>query len=287
VPTGFTPLGWPDPSVRVRHFATGGYGLELGVGDWLRLPWDATIVGRRHTGGKFDTDISPFYLAALPTLLLVGPRATSRAPLVWLAFTLVHSISWALGLWCTRYELPAFAAFAVVFPALVLSIRWDGPRSAVWGCAWLLVGILYVSDVTRVIMQGDVRVALGIEDTRHYLETHEDGMLFRNISRLNQAPAGAGPVLMFGEKRSMYLRRTSIPDFNLDNVGALYRNGGETAEGMRDLLVKSDIHDILEHVYEAARTLTPEEAAAYKEFCDKYTKIVGGEGTYMLWRVVQ
>jgi hypothetical protein len=92
---------------------------------------------------------------------------------------------------------------------------------------------------------------------------------------------------MFGEKRTMYFKRPVIPDFNLDNVGALYRNGGGTAQGMRDLLVQSGVSYIVEHVIESHRWLTPEEESAYDAFCKEHTKIVqGGEGGYLLWRVV-
>jgi hypothetical protein len=286
VPTAFTALGWPDPSVRVRHFATGGFGTQLPLRDWLRLPWDATIVGRRTTGGKFDTDISPFYLAVLPSLFFVRPSAVGRASLVWLAFAFAHSVSWALGLWCTRYQLPAFATFAVVFPSLIFAIRWVPLQRGVWACSWLLLAILFESAWTKIDVRADARVMLGMESRQHYLESHEDGLLFRHCARLNESPEEDGPILMFGEKRTMYLRRPSIPDFDLDNVGALYRNGGGTAEGMHALLVQSGIHDILEQTYESVRTLTPEEAAAYKEFCDDYTKIVSGAGSYMLWRKV-
>jgi hypothetical protein len=287
VPTGFTALGWPDPRVELRQFATGGYGTKLPLSDWLRLPWDATIEGRRWTGGKFDTDISPFYLASLPSLALVKPSALRRPDVVWCVFAVVHSVAWAFGVWCTRYDLPAFAAFATVFPSLVLALRFPAARAAVAFSSWVGVGALYACTLCKTDLRADARVVFGMEDMWHYLATHEDGPLFAYVKALNETEGDKSPVLMLGEKRILYLERPVIPDFNLDNVGALYRNGGKTPEGMRDLLVRSGVHDLLEHQYESRRALTPEEIAAYNTFRERYTKVVAGAGTYLLWLRVQ
>jgi hypothetical protein len=287
VPTGFTALGWPDPSVHLRQFDPGMYGIAIPFTRWLRLPWDATIVGHRFTGGLFDTDISPFYLATLPVFLLVEPKKVRRETWTWIAFAGIHSISWALGLWCTRYELGALAAFAVLFPAVVEAVRWSEAARGIRFVSWALCAVLYVSVFGKVVSRNDLKVLFGLESAEHYLATREDGPLFQNTFAINGAPETRGPVLMFGEKRTMYFTRPVIPDFNLDNVGALYRNGGGTAQGMRDLLVRSGISYIVEHTIESHRWLTPEEAKAYDEFCKEHTRVVQGEGGYLLWRVVR
>jgi hypothetical protein len=282
----FTALGWPQPELRERLFETGGIGVHLSPASFLTLPWDATILGRSSTGSRFNTDISPFYLAISPALFFVKPGRVERATWVWIVFAFVGSVLWSLGVQCTRYELPAFCAFGIVLPALIGAIRWERLAAA---CRWLaagLLGLMYVSMCVVLMDRGDTRFVFGLEGPHHYLTSHEDGPFFSFVFQINREPPSPGPVLMIGDKRTLYLERPVIADFFLDNLGVLYRNAEGDPGRMAALLRSSGIHDILEHTLQMQLTATPEERVAYDEMNKRYTDVAGQAG-YLVWRVVR
>jgi hypothetical protein len=298
LPTGFTALGWPHPELLSRDFNFSSVvGRAMGplpfLDDpiaYLKVPWDATIEGRIHTQARFAADISPLYLSVAPACVFARPDKVPRQVAAWVVFALVHSFTWSLSVPGTRYELPAFAALAVALPALFAALRWDLLRRTAFAASAAVCGVLYASTVVKELHRADTRYVFGGETRDHYLVRHEDGQLFALIDHINASPPSVGPILMIGEKRGLYLERPFIPDFNLDNIGALYRNGGKTAEGMHALLAESGIKYILEHSIRAGSALTPEESLAYGELIANYTTRYappGPQHPYLALRVVQ
>ncbi len=291
LPTAFSSLDWPDPTVQSRDFAQSAgedhAGLLLNPLRYFELAWNATIEGRIHTAGGFSADISPVYLATVPAAVFVRRESVTRPLAAWVAFAVVHSIAWSFGVQGTRYQLPAFAAMAVCLPALFEGVRWDVVRKAAYASCALVCALLYGATLVKHIDRADTRYVFGVESEDRYLVSHADGPLFAIIAQINRKPPTRGPILMIGEKRGLYLsRRPFIPDFNLDNVGTLYRNGGGTAEGMRDLLLKNGITYIMEHSIRAGAVLTPEERRAYGEFVARFTE-PAFQNNYLVWRVVK
>jgi hypothetical protein len=298
LPTGFTALGWAHPEVLSRDFSSSSVvGRAMGplpfLDDplaYLKVPWDATIEGRIHTQARFAADISPLYLSVVPVCAFARPDKITRQLAAWLVFAFVHSLTWSLSVPGTRYELPAFAALAVALPAVFAGLRWDLLRRTAFGASTAVCGLLYISTIAKELDRADARYVFGGETQDHYLVRHEDGQLFALIDLLNATPPSVGPILMIGEKRGLYLKRPFIPDFNLDNIGALYRNGGKTADGMHALLVKSGIQFILEQSIRAASVLTPEESRAYGELIARFTTRSippGSQSAHLALRIVK
>jgi hypothetical protein len=205
---------------------------------------------------------------------------------VWIAFALSSSLVWSLGVQGTRYELPVFCAFAITLPALLAGFRWEGLARV---CRWLLaalLGTMYASICILLIDRADTRFVFGLENRYQYLVYHHDGPLFAYIFQINHSPPTPGGVLMLGDKRTLYLERPVIPDFFLDNLGMLYRNGDGDPDRMAALLRASGIHDILEHTFQMQLTASPEELAAYDEMTKRHTDTAAQE-QYLVWRVLR
>ncbi len=285
-PNPFEALGWPKPELRDRLFQVQDVlGVRMGAESFLTLPWDATILGHSNTGHRFDADISPFYLAMVPTLAFVKRSAVTRPVWVWIAFAGVSSVLWSLGVQGTRYELPTFCTFGIVLPALLGAMRWDGLSRAFAWLACGLLGAMYGSTCIALVDRGDTMFTFGLEGLHHYLTTRHDGPFFAHVFKINRSPPTGGPVLMLGDKRTLYLERPVIPDFYLDNLEVLYRSGDGDPDRMADLLRASGIRDILEHTILMQMPAAPEELAAYAEMTKRHTE-VAGQGQYLVWRVV-
>lgn len=286
LPTGLGALGWPDVA---RHAISPP--TESGL-DWvittLRLPWDATVLGRSSTYGRFGGDMSPLYLALVPLLFVVDWRRLTRPLAVWCAYALAHSVLWAVSpsSYGTRYQLSVLAVAALAIPAVIRLARTLAVQRAALAVTVILSGVLYVGALHRMTSRSDFDHVFGQLSTRDYLRSMPDGSLFEMTLALDADPPRPGPVLMIGEKRSLYLKRPFIPDFDLDNVGALYRNGGGTAEGMAALLRRSGVHDILEHSIMARELLRPEERRAYNEMVSLFTE-TKAQDSYLVWRTVR
>jgi hypothetical protein len=285
-PTPFTALGWPTPELRDRLFEQASVGIHMSPMSFLRLPWDATILGRSGTGTRFDDNISPFYLAIAPALLFVKVSRIARPTWVWIAFALAVTFVWSLGVQGTRYELPVFCAFGVILPTLLEAIRWGVLARACRCLAAGLLGVLYLSMCIMLIDRADTLFVFGLEGPHHYLTTHHDGPLFGHVFQINRAPPTPGPVLMLGDKRTLYLERPVIPDIFLDNLGVLYRNANGDPDRMAERLRESGIRHILEHTIQMNLTATPEERAAYEEMTKRHTD-VADQASYLVWRVVR
>jgi hypothetical protein len=286
LPTGFSALGWPYPEIKLMQTAVAPH-TPLGerLISLVRLPWDMTIVGRSSTHGRFDADISPIYLAALPALALIRFSRFSRAMAVWLTYAAVHSILWAIGPSAqgSRYQMSVLAVLAVVLPALFQILRARPLRLAASGVAVAFCSLLYVATLIRINPRNDALYVFGRLPMEDYLRTVGDAPLHEMVRALNAEPPSPGPVLMIGEKRTLYLDRPVIPDFDLDNLGVLYRNGGKTADGMAALLRRSGIRHILEHTYMAQDTMSAEEKQAYDEMVSRYTE-TRAQAQYLVWR---
>jgi hypothetical protein len=285
-PNAFSELHWPLPALQDRLFEQAALGIHMGPLSFLRLPWDATILGRAGTGTRFDDNISPFYLAMAPALLFVRPSRVTRPTWVWVAFGLALTFVWSLGVQGTRYELPAFCAFGITLPALLAAYRWEGLARA---CRWLCAGLLAVMFASACIMlvdRGDTLFVFGPQGPHHYLTSHGDGPLFAHVFQINRTPPTPGPVLMLGDKRTLYLERPVIADIFLDNLGVLYRNAGGDPDRMAERLRESGIRDILEHTIQMHLTATPEEIAAYDEMTKRHTD-VADQNSYLVWRVLR
>lgn len=174
----------------------------------------------------------------------------------------------------------------LAIPAVIRLARTLAVQRAALAVTVILSGVLYVGALHRMTSRSDFDHVFGQLSTRDYLRSMPDGSLFEMTLALDADPPRPGPVLMIGEKRSLYLKRPFIPDFDLDNVGALYRNGGGTAEGMAALLRRSGVHDILEHSIMARELLRPEERRAYNEMVSLFTE-TKAQDSYLVWRTVR
>lgn len=287
LPTGFGALGWPMPELHLtRNTTQAPEDLGQRVAQLVRLPWDATIMGRSNTLGRFGADISPLYLAVAPALALVRFCAVPRGVLVWGAYAVVHSLVWAItpSSQGTRYEMSVFAAFAIVLPILFHLLRARALRLVANGITGVFCALLYAGALLGINPIPDVLYVGGRMATADYLDLVNDAPLHRIVRALNAEPPTAGPVLMIGEKRTLYIERPVIPDFDIDNVGALYRNGGKTPEGMAALLRRSGIRHILEHSGMAHDRMTPEEEQAYDQMVTRYMETRAQARGYLVWR---
>jgi hypothetical protein len=145
---------------------------------------------------------------------------------------------------------------------------------------------MYASACISLIDRGDTLFVFGPEGPHHYLTSHGDGPLFGHVFQINRTPPTAGPVLMLGDKRTLYLERPVITDMFLDNLGVLYRNAGGDPDRMAERLRESGIRDILEHTIQVHLTATPEEVAAYDEMTKRHTDVVE-QNSYLVWRVLR
>ncbi len=285
LPTGFTALGWPQPDLHPHVAAKEPTDLAFKVVQILRLPWDITILGRSHTHGRFDADFSPIYLAMVPVLAMVRWRTLKRPFYVWAAYALVHSALWAVSPSShgTRYQMSVAAVAAITIPAAIAAVGSRMARVGASRVAAALCVLLYFGALNAFNSRADAWNVIGGGSTRDYLRALGDGALFEFTWALNREPETPGPVLMIGEKRTLYFERPVIADFDLDNVGALYRNGGGTPEGMAALLRKSGIRDIVEHSLMAKDGMAPEEQKAYAEMVARFTtpKV---QASYLVWR---
>jgi hypothetical protein len=233
--------------------------------------------------------MSPFYLAFLPALLLIDWRKVGRPYRAWLIFAVAQCVMWPFGVPGTRYLLTVFATLAILFPTAFSALRSELSRKTAVVAAFTLCGGLYFSAARALLKRNDLPFVLGFDSPETYLEAHVDGSLYRYIEKINASPPSPGPVLMIGEKRTLYLQRPAIPDFHLTNVSALYRSGGGTADGMAALLRKSGIRHIVEHTVMAGFNMQAAEAHVYKEMVARYTRVAGTDPTwsYLVWRTVR
>lgn len=280
--TAFAALGWPKPELSPRHFGAVPAGMNRGIRWLLMLPWNATFHGFRGVNLSFDTAISPLYLASAP--LFAFAKRLPRPVVVWLVYAGVHSLSFVTLVHTTRYNLAVFAAFAIVFPAVLRSLRWEvlakaGRWAAIGICAWF-----YVSGLVKFLDRADTRYVFGNETRDQYLVRQEDAAFFSFMLAINQRPRTEG-VFMVGEHRHLYFNRPVLADMHLDNLEVLYRNSGGTPDGMYELLKRSGIKHIVQHDVMAALTATPGETAPYFELLKTHTTL-GGRVAYEAWYIL-
>jgi len=207
-PFGFGAFGGPDWSAEAGAYLDLYYqqyqtlhalrrGAEPYVGlVTLRFPWDLTMYPESFENtARSAYDVSPFILAFLPAVLLVGRRR--RAALIVAAVGMAYVGIIAGGAWAhPRYVLPGVV---LCLAAAVAGCRaLCGERGLRLVAALTIVGNLALTaTVMRSAWADQLRVALGTLDDEAYLRKHSDRFAF--WERANAAIPADGRVAVLAK----------------------------------------------------------------------------------------
>lgn len=155
------------------------------------FPWDLTMHPESFENGKRQgQDVSPFVLAFLPALVLLGRRGGAAAAIA--AIGIAYGAIIAVGAWAhPRYVLPgtALALTAATAGAEALA----GRRILPWIVGLTVIGnVALTSRMLRPMWPDQVRVAFGRLAPSTFLERYSDRWVFWHEA--NRAVPAAGKV---------------------------------------------------------------------------------------------
>jgi len=141
------------------------------------FPWDLTMHPESFENGKRQgQDVSPFVLAFLPTLVLLGRRGWAAFAIA--AVGIAYGAIIAVGAWAhPRYVLPgtALALAAAAAGAQALA----GRRILPWIVGFTVIGnVALTSRMLRPMWPDQVRVAFGRLSPNTFLERYSDRWVF-------------------------------------------------------------------------------------------------------------
>ncbi len=214
---------------------------EWTIFDALLLPIEGTILGIEG-GPKFNTSISPLFLALIPGVIF-GWRyfqEKNRKCIIGLAAMVFSGwFVWALGSQIAS-ALTRTRHFYVIFPALVIltSFGYDYVRRLKIGSVdigWLVQRLIMVVFVLTAVTEAlffakasPIRVLSGFQTEDDYL-AEQLGWFGPVMNDVNSLPEGSN-VAMFWEPRSYYCMIPCSPDVILDRWWYLMRTIGEAGE---------------------------------------------------------
>jgi hypothetical protein len=266
--------------------------------DPLLLPFEGTIMGIEG-GPKFNTSISPLFLALIPGVILGWQffREENRKFIVRLAaLVLCAWFVWALGsqiastLTRTRHYYVIFSALAILASFGYDSVRRLKFQSVElgWLMQRLVIFVLILVAVTEVLFfakASPIRVLSGFQTKEEYL-TEQLGWFGPAMQGINSLPNGSS-VAMFWEPRSYYCEVPCSPDVILDRWWYLMRTTGGAREvasllqtqGYTHVLIYDfgvelvrDTDNLLEaHDWEELERFREEELRVVHEYHDAYT----------------
>ena len=271
---------------------------EQTIFDPLLLPIESTILGIEG-GPKFNTSISPLFLALIPGVIL-GWRyfpKEKRKNILGLAVMVFSTwFIWAVGSQVAS-ALTRTRHYYVIFPALVIlsSYGYDYARQLKIGSVdigWLVQRLIIVVFILAAIAEAlffakasPIRVLSGFQTEEDYL-TEQLGWFGLVMNDVNSLPEGSN-VAMFWEPRSYYCVVSCSPDVILDRWWYLMRTVGDASEvvsllraqGFTHVLIYDfgvqlvrDKENMLEpEDWEELERFREEELRVFQQYYDAYT----------------
>jgi len=239
-------------SLREAWLTSAGHGLGNNPLDYLLLPWNMTINGVQGSAA-FDATISPFLLALLPLIIILGvPGRVHRyllffvgVQLAFLAFSAYHLTSMLQ----TRMVL-------VIFPLLCLLAahvlgrlnRLDTASFSLQRFAYLVVGVTFVlnlwSEVSQLVRQNAAPYLAGLETRQAYL-SKTLGDYYQMAAYVNENLPPLAVVALWWEPRGYYLRQPVLADPTLDAFPQLVVENQGEPQRIADALVRRGVSYIL------------------------------------------
>lgn len=218
-----------------------GEGYNPTIFDHLALPITGTIFGIEG-GPKFNTSISPLFLALIPAVVL-GWRyfqEESRKRIIGLGSIIISAwFVWALG---SQISSPFIRTrhYYVIFPALVILAIFGfdylqqlkiGSLQMGWLVQNLVIFVFILTAVTEALFfakASPIRVLSGFQTQSEYL-AEQLGWFGPAMESVNSLPEGSN-VAMFWEPRSFYCMVSCSPDVILDRWWYMMRTVGSAQE---------------------------------------------------------
>jgi hypothetical protein len=246
--------------------------LDKSILDYLLIPIEATIFGIEG-GPKFNTSISPLFLALIPGIVIGWhslrdeiKKGVGRMAAVALTAWFIWGLGSQFGSALTRTR-----HYYVIFPALVIltlfgyvSLRNSKVRSINTG--WLVSGLIIfvflivaIAELLFFAKADPIRVLAGFQTQEEYL-TEQLGWFGPAMEAVNSLPEGA-KVALFWEPRSYYCEVYCSPDVILDRWWYLMRTAG-TAQEAADLLRSQDFTHVL--IYDLGVRLIRDKENAFE-----------------------
>jgi hypothetical protein len=227
--------------------------------------------------------VGPLYLMTMP-LLLLAPSPSSAVR--WMKrYGVVLWAYWLLTTSLPRYGLPALALLTPVLADewLILAQR---PRLRPWLLGLLVIGLMSNTyyEFFTLYTEGSWRVLGGLVSKDVYLGSQQpfyptpsyDGIVWMN----HALPADA-KVLMVGDCRSYYLKRTVIPNSVYDPQTIVGYSRLATPEAMAAAMRHDGVTHLFVNLAEAVRTdsyaamrWTPESWRVLDSFWPRYTELL-------------
>ncbi len=263
---------------------------ERTIFDPLLLPIEGTILGIEG-GPKFNTSISPLFLALIPGVYF-GWRyiqEKNRKSVIGLAAMVFSAwFVWALGSQIAS-ALTRTRHFYVIFPALVLltSFGYDYVRRLKIGSVdigWLVQRLIMVVFILTAITEAlffakasPIRVLSGFQTEDEYL-AEQLGWFGPVMNDVNSLPEGSN-VAMFWEPRSYYCIVSCSQDVILDRWWYLMRTVGEAGEVVSLLRTQGFTHVLIydfgvQLVRDKDNMLEPEDWEELERFREEELRVL-------------
>ncbi len=224
--------------------------------DPLLLPLEGTLLGIEG-GPKFNTSVSPLFLALIPGVILGWRRIQQegRKRIARLAVMVFCAwLIWALGSQFAS-ALTRTRHYYVIFAALVIlaSVGYDSVRQLKiktveigWLVQRLVIFVFILTAITESLFfakASPIRVLSGFQTKEDYL-TEQLGWFEPVMIDVNALPEGS-KVAMFWEPRSYYCVVPCSPDVILDRWWYLMRTTGGASDAVALLQMQGYSHVLI------------------------------------------
>lgn len=260
----------------IRVDTTKFYGMGRSFKDYILLPWNITIYGKRGTS-RFDSTISPIYLAFIPFLFFV--RRNKK--IFFLLFLFMGQFfAWAFQeSQNSRYLVLGLPILIIIVGYVILNINSKFVKTLLYTG---VMGIVFLFTFTEFLFfvhtdAQPYRFVFNLETREDYLK-RVAGPLFEGCSFLRNEWNKDHSInaLFIGTRSNYFFRENSHPDYGLTHLAELIRRS-KSPEGIRDDLKRRKFNRVLVEykmlIYFYSRS--PErrkELAEFQKFRDLYLK---------------
>lgn len=220
------------------------YGMGRNFTDYLKLPWNVTVYGKRGTS-RFDSTITPLYLALFP-FIFFGIR-DKKVIFLFIMFVIQFS-AWALQ------ESQNSRYLAISFPLLIFLIGYGLVYLNLEKIKKIIVLIIGISAALFIFTEFLFFVHTDAQPYRFIfsLETRDDylkraaGPLYEASVFLKKEWAGNKNIKAYfiGTRSNYFFRESSVADYNLRFLSQIV-NAGKTPEGIKEFFKIRRINHIL------------------------------------------
>lgn len=252
------------------------YGMGRSAKDYFMLPYNITIRGARGTS-RFDSTITPFFLALLPFALFLLKDKKIRYLFILL---IGQFIAWALQeSQNARYLVLGFPIAIILIGFGIEGLASKKIKSAIFALCGV-VAFLFAFTEFLLFVHNDAqpyKFVFHLENRDTYL-TRAAGPLYEGSVFLKKQWQENKKIKAFyiGTRSNYFFREGSVADYNLRRILEI-NTYGETPEGMREYLKIHKVNRILVEYKMLAFFYSRSEErkkdlAKFIEFRDKYLK---------------